>query len=227
MWHTEQGDRVLRGAEAKLFAEGLLDLIEFELSADGDFRSGIPVFDSLTYPQKIAVLHQVANALLLETVPMPELTAVLEGAVATVIQSVRWLVEEEVEGVTGGDRSLRRLVSRACRDLGVDHVPSLSAASFDDWAFCVDCLHNAILWDIDYLGEDVFVDLPPERAKAIKEEMGVADGYFLSVAPDPKADHVSAMLADLEALCHEVMVSGKPGTSVRSSRKRRPRGTQP
>jgi hypothetical protein len=97
----------------------------------------------------------------------------------------------------------------------------------DDWAFCIDCLHDAILWDTDYLGEELFVDLPPERARALKEKMGVADGYFLSVAPDPKADQVAPLLTDLEALCHEVMVSGKPGTSVRSRHTRRPRGTQP
>ena len=214
MWHTERGDRVLRGAEAKVFAEGLLDLAEFQLSDDSDFCSGIPVFDSLTYPQKIAVLHQVADALFREPVPMPELTAVLEGAVGAVIQSVRLLVEGEVQGVTGGDRSLRSLVSTACRDLGVEEVPNPSSADADEWAFCVDCLHDAILWDSDYLIEDTFMGLPPEDAKSLKQDMDVADEYFLSVAPEPKADQVAALLADLETLCHEVMLSGKPGGPV-------------
>jgi hypothetical protein len=36
-----------------------LDLAQFGLSVDGDSYTGIPVFDSLTCPQKIAVLHQV------------------------------------------------------------------------------------------------------------------------------------------------------------------------
>ena len=214
MWHTERGDRVLRGAEAKVFAEGLLDLAESQLSAHSDFRSGIPVFDTLTYPQKIAVLQQVAEALFREAAPMPELTAVLEGAAGAVIQSVRLLVEGEVQGVTGGDRSLRMLVNTACRDLGVEHVPNPSSASIDEWAFCVDCLHDAILWDSDYLIEDTFVDLPPEEAQVLKKDMGVADEYFLSVAPEPKADQVAALLAGLEALCHEVMLSGKPGGPV-------------
>ena len=214
MWHTERGDRVLRGAEAKVFAEGLLDLVESQLSADSDFRSGIPVFDTLTYPQKIAVLQQVAEALFREAAPMPELTAVLEGAAGAVIQSVRLLVEGEVQGVTGGDRSLRMLVNTACRDLGVEQVPNPSSASIDEWAFCVDCLHDAILWDSDYLIEDTFVDLPPEEAEALKKDMGVADEYFLSVAPEPKEDQVAALLADLETLCHEVMLSGRPGGPV-------------
>lgn len=227
MWHTEHGDRVLRGPEARVFAEGLVNLVESELAPDDDFLSGIPVFDSLTYPQKIAVLHQVAKALFLETVPMPELTAVLEGAVAAVIQSVRRLLAEELEGATGGDRSLRKLIARACRDLGVEEVPSPSSGSEEDWVFCVECLHDAILWDADYLGENLFVDLPPERARALKDEMGIADEYFLSVAPDPSADQVASLLADLEALGHEVMVSGQPGASSRPRRSRGPRGTQP
>jgi len=227
MWHTANGDRVLRGAEARVFAEGLVNLVELELAPDSDFRFGIPVFDSLTYPQKIAVLHQVANAIFVEEVPAPELTAVLEGAVAAVIQSVRCLLADEIEGVTGGDKSFRKLVSRACRDLDVEPVPSPSSDSIEDWAFCTDCLHDAILWDIDYLGEGIFVDLPPERAKALKERLCVAEEYFLSVAPDPKSDQVAALIADLEALGHEVMVSGKPGASSRPRRSRRPRGTQP
>jgi len=223
MWHTEHGDRVLRGAEARVFAEGLVNLIESELAPDSDSRFGIPVFDSLTYPQKIAVFHQVAGALFLEMVPMPELTAVLEGAVAAVIQSVRWLLAEEIEGATGGDRSLRKLVGRACRDLGVEDVPSPSSASEEDWSFCVECLQDAILWDADYLGEDLFVDLPPERAMALKDEMGVADEYFLSVAPDPKPEQMAAPLADLEALSHEVMTSGRPGPPHRPRSGRRQR----
>ena len=54
MWHTEHGDRVLKGAEAKVFAESLLDLIQCDLVEEGGFRAGIPVFDSLSSTQKIA-----------------------------------------------------------------------------------------------------------------------------------------------------------------------------
>jgi len=41
MWHTAHGDRVLRGAEAKAFAESLLDLAQNELVEDGDYCTGI------------------------------------------------------------------------------------------------------------------------------------------------------------------------------------------
>jgi len=189
MWHTADGDRVLRGAEAKVFAESLLDLAHKQLVED--YCTGIPVFDSLTYPQKITILSQVAHALFREEVPMPELTAVLEGAVGAVFQTLRTLVEEEV-AFPDHDKSLRDLVSRACRGLGVEEVPRPSHRGIEDWRFCVDCLHDAILWDNDYLGESIFMDLPPEQSRALKQKMDVSDGYFLAVAPDPTPKQMTA-----------------------------------
>lgn len=89
MWHTQNGDRVLRGPEAKVFAESLLGLVQFGLSADGESCTGIPVFQWLTYQQKTAVLQQVADAMFREPMPMPELTAVLEGAAGPILGQPR------------------------------------------------------------------------------------------------------------------------------------------
>ena len=223
MWHTQRGDRVLENAEAKLFAESVLDLIRNELAEDGDFSAGITVFDSLTHPQKLAVLHQVAQALFRPEVPIPELTAVLEGTVAAVIRNVGWLVEEEIELGGDDDTSLRRLVGQACRDLRIRDVPSDSCDDPDEWAFCVDCLHDAILWDSDYLGESNFVDLPPDRSQDLKEEMGVADEYFQEVAQDPLPKQAAALLAELEALCEEVAGLGHPKAVASSGTDGHPR----
>ena len=223
MWHTQHGDRVLRGAEAKAFAQSLLDLAQFGVSADGDSCTGIPVFDSLTCPQKIAVLYQVAHALFRESVPMPELTAVLEGAAGAVIENLRMLVEEEVQADPDGEGPLRRLVTMACRDLRVEEMPHPSSRSIEDWEFCVECLHDAILWDSDYLGESLFTDLPPERSRTLKENMGVSDEYFLAVAPDPASEQAATLLAGLLSLCQEVTQEGHPKTST-VRKPRRPPG---
>ena len=141
MWHTADGDRVLRGAEAKVFAEGLLDLAQNELVDDGESRTGIPVFDSLTYPQKITILNQVAQAIFREEVPIPELTAVLEGAVGAVFQVLRSLVEQEVEAVPDHDKSLRDLVSMACRIWGLKKCPvrriAVSMTGDSAWTACM------------------------------------------------------------------------------------------
>lgn len=213
MWHTEYGDRVLKGAEAKVFATSTLDLIRNELSDDSDFVADIPVFDSLTYPQQIAVLHQIVHALFRPEVPMPDLTAVLEGAVAAVIQNVYWLLEEEVEVAADGDASFRSLVAQACRELDAEEeleLPNDSCDDLDEWLFCADCLHDAILWDSDYLDAGSFIDLPPERGEKLKELMGVDEEYFQAVAQDPSPRQLKAMITELEALCVTVAASGQP-----------------
>jgi len=210
MWHAVGGDRVLRGAEAQVFAESLLDLIELELTEEGDYRSGIPVFDSLTYPQKIAALHQAARALFYEAAPKPKPTAVLEGAVGAVFENMSRLLEEEIHGVIRGDMSLRRLVRRACRDLEVESAPCASSDNIDEWSFCMQCLHDAVLWDSDYLAENTLADLPPERSMDIKQRMGISDEYFRAVAPDPSPKQVAVLLAELNPLCHEMAEAGRP-----------------
>lgn len=220
MWHTPDGDRVLRGAEAKVFAESLLDLAQNELVEDGDYCIGVTAFDSLTYPQKITILNEVAQALFREEVPMPELTAVLEGAAGAVIENLQMLVEEEVQTDPDGDGPLRRLVNRACRDLAIEEVPRPSPRSIEEWEFCVDCLHDAILWDSDYLGESIFTDLPPEKSRDLKQNMGVSEGYFLAVVPDPNSKQMTGLFAGLTSLCQEVAEMGHPKTSVvRKSKK--------
>jgi len=78
----------------------------------------------------------------------------------------------------------------------------------------VDCLHDAILWDIDYLGESIFTDLPPEQSRALKQNMCVSDGYFLAVAPDPTPKQMTGLFAVLTSLCQEVAERGHPKTFV-------------
>jgi len=49
VWWTPSGERILEGAEAVLFAETLLDLIdEVNLGDENDYDLGVDVFDSLS-----------------------------------------------------------------------------------------------------------------------------------------------------------------------------------
>lgn len=210
MWHSQRGDRILKGAEAKIFAQSLLDLSEGQLSEESDFQADIPVFDSLNYPQKIAVLHQVAQAMFRPETPMPELSSVLEGTVAVVVRNIQGLVEEEIDLADDDDTSVRSLVGQASRDLGIPDVPCDKCDDPDKWAFCVDCLHDAILWDCDYLGEGNFMDLPPGQSAALKEEMGVAGEYFQGIAEEPSSKQLAVLLGELGDLCLEVSELGHP-----------------
>lgn len=64
MWRRQYGDRILEGAEAKVFAEALLNLLdEVTLCDFDDYELGIKCFDTLTFGQKISVLTTIGNGL--------------------------------------------------------------------------------------------------------------------------------------------------------------------
>ena len=173
---------------------------------NGYVFTNIPAFNSLTYPQRLATLHRVTQALFRPEIPMPELTALLESTVVAVLQNVRWLLKEEIEDMPD-DTSFRSLVGQACRDLSSDGGLDLPADSCDDmreWGFCVDRLHNGILWDTDYLAEASYVDHSPARGKTLKERMGVSQDYFLAIAPEPTPPQMEILRDELEMLCLEI-----------------------
>ncbi len=64
MWRTQHGDRILKGAEARVFAEALLNLLDEVTEFDfDDYELGIKCFDTLTFGQKISVLTTIGNGL--------------------------------------------------------------------------------------------------------------------------------------------------------------------
>src|SRR3954469_13126721 len=102
MWWTPLGERVLRGAEWKLFRDGLAmvrDLVEeAKASDDPELGSvGVEAFDQLQPNQKLALLARVGKALKDEGEPMPELTAHTEAAVAAVYAHIFSMIVMEIE----------------------------------------------------------------------------------------------------------------------------------
>ena len=78
MWRTQHGDRILKGAEAKVFAEALLNLLDEVTEFDfDDYELGVKCFDTLTVGQKISVLATIGNGLFRKDVKPVELTAVV------------------------------------------------------------------------------------------------------------------------------------------------------
>ena len=62
MYNTPAGERVLHGAERRLFVASLAMMID--LLSTGDFDFEVAIFDNLQKNQKIAALHTIACALL-------------------------------------------------------------------------------------------------------------------------------------------------------------------
>ncbi len=115
MWPTSNGNRTLDGAEAVLIAAALqtmLDSLEELLPEDeeddlgevtAELQSGIAVFDHLTVPQRIAMLHYVAKHLLTSSaVHSPNTNAVEDATIAAIFAEVRDQVMIEVD-VTRGE----------------------------------------------------------------------------------------------------------------------------
>lgn len=198
MWRTQTGDRVLTGAEARLIRTALavlVDQIEMEIegiSELSDFE--VPIFDRLQSRQKLALLADVGHHLLCSTGPPPQLTATNESAVAVLYKVIEEWVEmeidneEEIREMPGEDPfAWRRNLRDAYRECIPDdpETPAETSRDVAEWGILIECLETRVLWDADYLDEDVYADQAPETGKILKDELGVADDYFTAVAPDP------------------------------------------
>ncbi|MGQ0628141.1 MAG: hypothetical protein ACT4PL_08595 [Phycisphaerales bacterium] len=136
MWRTSQGERVLIGGEAAAFKAGLSDLVE-DLAEWGDDQStGVEAFDALTYGQRLALLIDLADALLNPSVPPPPLTSEKEAAVHAVYRQLFTLVEVELDSDTP-ETNARQLVRTACFERGLEAL-SETDDDLDAWQVAVE-----------------------------------------------------------------------------------------
>jgi len=93
-------------------------------------------------------------------------------------------------------------------------LPDVSCDDKDEWAAYVCNLHDAILWDNDYLHEEDFVDFSPEDTEAIKQAMRIEPEYFLAIAPDPTTSQMEILRDELVAMCVKVSEAVLAKTAV-------------
>ncbi|NLF71767.1 MAG: hypothetical protein GX575_22275 [Candidatus Anammoximicrobium sp.] len=210
MYHTPLGDRVLRPAEAQLFAESLRTLGDY--LSDMELTMGAGVFDDLQRNQQIAVLHAVGRALLCPAEPAPVLTAAVEAGVWCVYQNVRDMIEVELDDAAGlmPGETWRQLILAACREAGVGgDLPAEDCRDKLEWDYPVDCLEARVLWDYDWQLEDS-IDLSPDASRRLKDELGIADDYFVAVPPDPPDAEAERLLEAMNELADAVRLAS-PG----------------
>ena len=205
MWRTAHGDRILKGAEAKVFAEALLNLLDEVTEFDfEDYESGIKCFDTLTFGQKISVLSRIANGLFRKDVPPVELTAVLEGAVAAVFEHLTRKIIIEIDDFEP-ETYWRELVVAARKEMEAEDIPDPACENIDKWYTEVEVLSAAILWDADYQDEDLYIDKPPEEAQALRDFMRMRDDYFSAIADDLNDEEAEARIEELRKLCNSII----------------------
>jgi hypothetical protein len=209
--NTPDGIRVLQGDERQLFVESLGMLIDM-LACD-EFSSDIQVLEDLTRNQKIATYHAVARALLNEDEPPPVLTAVIEGAVASVYRQVRGMIMWELDcadddgadlgfGELPEEPSWREQAIAAGRQVGFERLPEADETDFDEWDLLILCLEDQVLWDQDWEMVD-HPDASPELARHVKEELGIHDDYFVAIPHDPKDAEAERLLAELRSMTED------------------------
>ena len=178
----------------------LWDWIELSEEIDEEHRVGVGVFDGLTVGPKLAMLVQVSEALLDETVPMPELTAVNEATVAAIFAQLWINIDLEIDN-PDTTTNWRTLILEACLEVGMEELPEVECDDLEEWDLWIDSLENRILWDADY-ENDRILDDPPEVRQGMLSLMRIPDGYYTAVAPDLRSAEIADFKKQLQKLIH-------------------------
>ena len=203
MWLTPNGERILQGAEATLFREALATLVDMVRDDDeGMWQFNAPPFDDLQPNQKLAVLAQIGTALLREDEPMPRLAAVLEAAVGAIYETVRVMVEIEIDEPVENRESpsWRERVLAACPEREIEELPDAQSEDLDKWDVLVASLADGVLWDEDWKDSESLLDADPEASGAVKKLLGIDEDYYIAVPPDPTDEEMEGVWATLRKL---------------------------
>lgn len=199
MYSTPKGDRILEGAERRLYEESLGMIVDF--LADGDAQFGLPAFDQFQHGPKLYALYRSGRALLHPDEPVPERVAYLEAAIATVYQHVFIMVVDEIEEEAfGASYFWRKLVCNGARESeSIEEVPEENGRNNLEWELVVECLLEDVLWDRDFEIDD-HLDADPESANAMKGMMGIPPNYHTAVPLDPPDDQIDLYVDALKGL---------------------------
>lgn len=217
-WHTTLGDRCLVGPEAQLVRE-IVDYMHdiigctLDVTLDGDdeiVEYGVPEFDKLTPPQKIALLEQVLRQMLTATEAPPALNVINESAIAAIYEAIRQMVLSEIELESNHNepgtfdphhwRKLLLEVARADADDSTE-LPDATCGDEEEWGLILDSITMRVLWDDDYMDAEAVLDATPQSARRHRRKLGIKGDYFIAVAPDPKESDLPAIRERLRALC--------------------------
>jgi hypothetical protein len=206
----QDGDRVLTKAEWELFCVGLevlCDLVEEDIANESDDTdTGTPAFDRLTPEQKLVLLAETARALHEPKIPTPRLTAANEAAIAAVFSMIRTELELELDTESASQQwlrpTIRQLILATCEgsDGWEEPLPEESERDPEEWGWLLEVFEDRIFWDHDFAVGDIFLDLPPEHARATMTAMGIDADYFLDVPMEPNKRGLTAAREVLDQL---------------------------
>ncbi|MBY0527466.1 MAG: hypothetical protein K2R98_28980 [Gemmataceae bacterium] len=211
MWYTSDGDRVMRGAEWRLFQlalSSLWDEVEESFDDPSLCETGVRTFDDLQPNQKLAMLALVGQAMHDATLPSPDLTAHTEGTAAAIFDHILHSIEMEMDFQDEPDNQFatywRDLVLDAARETEVDcegdPFPEPRCTDLGEWDCLIEGLSSRIFWDADYDMGREFLDADPEECRAKLIAMNIDPEYFTAVAPDPPDEQLDQIREQLRQL---------------------------
>ncbi len=224
MWCTAYGERTLKGAEAMLFAETLLNIVDIiGLSRFYSYDTGVEVFDRLAFGQKISVLAVVGNGLLRKDVPCVELTDVMEGAIGAVFEHLINLIDIEIDDPERGydwrEKVFAARKETVCQEHpdqanGSDMLTS-NCGDLEKWIVEVDYLVEGILCDAGYDDDFLYLGYLPADSNSsaaigtglLRQMVGISDNYYCEIVENLKDEDIGKKIRELKELCLLVVES--------------------
>jgi len=201
MWWTTYGERTLEGAEAVLFAETLLNMLdEIRRSPFDSYYTGVEIFDRLTLGQKISVLSIVGNGLLRKDVPSIEIMEVVEGAIAAVFEHLINLIGVEIEDFESGFGWREKVIAARMATRGRDITES-TCDDLEVWIIEVESLAEVILWDTYQDSEHLYLDYPMKNFKCLKRPTDISESYYSGAVDDLSEHDIDRKLKEIRDLC--------------------------
>lgn len=173
-WHTScGGERVLLGAEARLFAIGIPTISDYYCDDIGRVPNAtlgevsfLAKFTELNPDQQFTVLLEVATALLTETDECPNFNHINEGAIAYVYGFLKMQFECcDFANEIWGEYILDAYNEVVATDkYNIKKLTMESMKDEDDWLNVITELEDRILWDRDFeyyqICDDYAQDIP-------------------------------------------------------------------
>jgi hypothetical protein len=80
--------------------------------------------------------------------------------------------------------------------------PAQDCDEIDDWETEIESLASGFLWDADFEYTEI-PDMPPERAAAERESLGIDNDYFTALPPDPNDEEFDDLVDRIRKLCKD------------------------
>jgi hypothetical protein len=191
MWRTPDGERILTSAEATLVKVAVCCIMDESENWDDEFYH-IPVFDLMTYEQKVWCFATVLRALLMKEAAPPYLSAETDATVAVIFQKILEMVWCEID--INEDHGFRSLVISACESAGYEELIPADCDCGDEWEALLQDMKMSIIWDEDYLYEGLSDDA--------KDKLCISDDYFTQAIPDPRSNEIESVLREIDYLTY-------------------------